>query len=661
MNKHLFEKYQGLKPIYRCGIALLLGLFILGIIGLLVRNQFIDSFVQRKLSALSKQYHAEIKVDKVSFSGLTGVQLKNLTIRQKDRQPLVTLGEIRINVRLWPLLRGRLGVKSVSVRDFQFSAIRDSLHWNYAFLFRKDTLRRDSTPTTSGLARRVFKITEALFLKLPSSADFRNCIFSVSDSAYTAELKIPELLVKNGNFESVVFTRDSLKTDSLRIKGTINPDDRQLDILFCKNQMKPFKFPWLEHRYGLDFEFDTIRFAFDRNELDADTFVTQGLMSAAGVQLKHWRIADSTVVLERGSLNFKIKLDDKSLELDSASTVSYNQIAFNPWVRYQFKGAKQIGIKIHKNEFDSQAFFASLPSALFRSLDGIKTSGKLSFNLDFFVDLTKVDSLVFDAGMRRHNFKIISFGRANLSKPNGPFEYTAYNNEGPVRTFTMGEGFGSYTRLSEISPYLQNAVLTSEDPGFFSHRGFIMDALRESFITNIKEKRFARGGSTISMQFVKNVFLTRHKNIARKFEEILVTWLIENTGIVPKERVFEIYLNAIEWGNNIYGVREAAQFYFAKSPAKLNLPESMFLAYMIPHPRWYKSSFNTNQSLRPGLIGYFNLVAGKMISRGLATEGDSIGMVSKFKLSGPALQGLLKQTIDSIPEASTDDAGALLN
>jgi len=103
-------------------------------------------------------------------------------------------------------------------------------------------------------------------------------------------------------------------------------------------------------------------------------------------------------------------------------------------------------------------------------------------------------------------------------------------------------------------------------------------------ILNIKERRFARGGSTITMQLVKNVFLNRNKTIARKMEEILLVWLIENQQLCSKERMFEVYLNIIELGPHIYGANEAAHFYFNKDASKLTLPESIFIASIIPRP-----------------------------------------------------------------------------
>src|SRR6476620_7713093 len=116
---------------------------------------------------------------------------------------------------------------------------------------------------------------------------------------------------------------------------------------------------------------------------------------------------------------------------------------------------------------------------------------------------------------------------------------------------------------------------TSEDPSFMSHRGFITAAFKESITKNIKTKKFTRGASTISMQLIKNVFLTREKTLSRKLEEILLVYVLENNRISSKDRMLEVYFNIIEWGPNVYGIGEAAQFYFQKKPSDLTLNECL--------------------------------------------------------------------------------------
>src|SRR5690606_5829759 len=114
-----------------------------------------------------------------------------------------------------------------------------------------------------------------------------------------------------------------------------------------------------------------------------------------------------------------------------------------------------------------------------------------------------------------------------------PYEYGK-----PMRNITIGPSNSDYTPLNEISPNLRNAVLTAEDPSFYRHKGFVEKAFTLSIATNLKEKAFKRGGSTISMQLVKNVFLSRNKTVSRKVEEILIVWLIENNNVTSKNRMF---------------------------------------------------------------------------------------------------------------------------
>jgi len=165
--------------------------------------------------------------------------------------------------------------------------------------------------------------------------------------------------------------------------------------------------------------------------------------------------------------------------------------------------------------------------------------------------------------------------------------------------------------------------MTSEDPSFYTHKGFVEESIRQSIITNFKAKSFKRGGSTISMQLVKNIYLNRQKNIARKIEEILIVWLIENQKLSTKSRMYEVYLNIIEWGRNVYGIGEAARYYFSKSPAELTLGESIYLAHIVPKPKSSLYSWQADGSLKPYLTGYYNLIGNLMARRGYTTNDSS--------------------------------------
>jgi hypothetical protein len=166
--------------------------------------------------------------------------------------------------------------------------------------------------------------------------------------------------------------------------------------------------------------------------------------------------------------------------------------------------------------------------------------------------------------------------------------------------------------------------LTSEDPSFFTHKGFVQESIRKSFAVNFKEKKFVRGGSTISMQLVKNIFLSRQKTLARKAEEILIVWLIENNRLTSKNRMLEVYFNIIEMGQNVYGIGEATRHYFGKSPSELNIGEGIFLANIVPRPKIALFKFRGDGGLKDYMYNYFQYIGNIMARRGL-TPSDTSG------------------------------------
>lgn len=295
----------------------------------------------------------------------------------------------------------------------------------------------------------------------------------------------------------------------------------------------------------------------------------------------------------------------------------------------------------------ANSFFNSLPHGLFNTLEGIKVNGNVEYNLNFDVNLNNPDSLIFESELKKSDFKIIEFGTENFNSLNGAFTYTAREKDRIMRVFVVGPENPMYTPLASISPLLVNCVLTAEDGTFYFHKGFNEEAFRQSIATNIKEKRFARGGSTISMQLVKNVFLNRNKTISRKVEEALIVWLIENNRLVSKERILEVYLNIIEWGPGVYGIGEAARFYFSKTPAELSLEESIFLSSIIPRPKYFKYSFNNDGTVKDYLKNYFLLVAGRLQKKEIITQLELDMLQFQVQLNGPA-RDLVVPT-DSIP------------
>lgn len=139
-----------------------------------------------------------------------------------------------------------------------------------------------------------------------------------------------------------------------------------------------------------------------------------------------------------------------------------------------------------------------------------------------------------------------------------------------------------WTLLGEIAPSMVGAVLTTEDAGFFRHRGFLGSQFKTALQRNLRDRRFRLGASTITMQLAKNLLLSHEKTLSRKLQEMVLTWLLERT--YSKQRLMELYLNVVEFGPQIYGVTAAAEHYFGKIPKELTSLESAWLALLLPSP-----------------------------------------------------------------------------
>jgi monofunctional biosynthetic peptidoglycan transglycosylase len=143
----------------------------------------------------------------------------------------------------------------------------------------------------------------------------------------------------------------------------------------------------------------------------------------------------------------------------------------------------------------------------------------------------------------------------------------------------------TWVPLAHISPHLLRAVLVSEDASFYQHHGFDWDGLQEAFNRNWEKGKLQRGGSTLTQQLAKNLYLSPNKNLFRKAHEALLAWELEQA--LPKKRILELYLNVVEWGHGVYGAEAAARHHFGKSAEDLSPDEAALLAAMLPSPRRY--------------------------------------------------------------------------
>jgi len=186
-----------------------------------------------------------------------------------------------------------------------------------------------------------------------------------------------------------------------------------------------------------------------------------------------------------------------------------------------------------------------------------------------------------------------------------------------------------YVKLKSISPYMIHALIAAEDAAFYSHKGFDWHEIQESFSTNLRSGKIARGGSTLTQQLAKNVFLSQEKSYLRKVKEAYLANAIENR--FKKDFILEKYLNVVEFGPNIYGVKAASLHYFQKAPSELHPLQAAYLAFLLPNPKVYSKSARNGQ-LTPFAHRTISMILKRMSSFG--------------KLSRPAYQTALNNLND---------------
>ncbi len=621
-------------------IGIAIGMLLLCVIAgyFVFRNSILQWAFNRAVSKAANTYHLQLSANKVAFTGFDVVSVDGITLQPQGADTLLRLKHARIDVALLSLLKGDIAFDGIEADSGALTIynFNDSSNIKFAKRASADTAqvsRGEATPYND-IAKGLYK---QLNYALSTSFDVREMHISYADSGYATQIYIPSMNYDRKNLSALIINPDN--NDTLTIAGEVLQKGKRYSYTLNHTGKAVTYLAFLNRPEGPKFNFNTISGEVQVEPGNEFSLTFNG--NATNLHMYHWRLAQQDVVFDKLQGNAVINITDDKVELDSASTVTINSTPIKLFAQYQRAPQQVFTYSITMPEVVADTFFTSLPGGMFNTLKGISATGTLAYRMYLQLPLQKPDSLIFDSKMTKKDFRIVRFGKENYTRINGTFDYEAMDKDRLVRMITVGYENPSFTPIGQISPYLIGAVLQSEDPSFLQHRGFLEEAFRESIIKNYKEKRFARGGSTISMQLVKNVFLSRDKTVSRKAEEALIVYLIENTGLVSKERMLEVYLNVIEWGPNIYGIGEASRFYFNKKPSQLNLNESVFLSAIIPNPKYYKYHFTPQGDIKPHFVNYFNILTRRMVFRGRISPSDTINYVPAVELRGPALNSVL--------------------
>ncbi len=613
--------------------SVIIVLFFIGWFSL--RTYFLNTVFTKAQESFGKKGYT-LSCKEKGFEGVFGVHFLDIYLNiNHDRDsaellnyPLFTAKEISVSISIWRSIWHGPSLGNFKAVQMNVNLVDSANISNFKALLKSDKPSR-TNKKKDDLANSIFKKVKSIISKAPAWVDLEKINLHYQDSARHITVSIPQCTYVHQDIKGEIkFTTENPFLSELLFKigpniplknskgfafeGKLDRDDLtgEISIVGAKNQ-RFVEIPFIIG--GLGFK----KAHFVLNSLDQTRkgieFDAQGEIEELKADEK--RISDTLVSVKNCSGRFLAYFGKDYVELDSQSQLQINGIKTKLFARYEISANPHYALQFQIPTIPAQQFFSSLPPGLFRNTAGIKATGTLAYTFKFELEHKKPHLCVLESDMETSkDFKIIQWGMANPNKLNSTFIHDFYDKGKLVASFSVGPSNSFFTPYSEISPAVPKAVMKSEDPSFFYHRGFYTQAFRSSIAHNYRLKRFARGGSTISMQLVKNVFLGRKKTMARKIEEILLVWLIEDQRIVSKTRMLEVYLNIIEWGPGIFGIGEAADFYFDKHPSQINLGEATFLASIIPSPKNAGWAIDSSGTVKDR-FGHFRLLKNRLLAQ----------------------------------------------
>lgn len=303
-----------------------------------------------------------------------------------------------------------------------------------------------------------------------------------------------------------------------------------------------------------------------------------------------------------------------------------------------------------------QTLLDSAPRGLLDRVEQVKMQGTLSLDVGVNFDTRKPSDMKVRWDLK--NACRITEVPAVLSPERFSLAW-AHEVLGPGNTplvHETGPGTPTWTSSEMMSPHLESAVLVCEDGRFFRHDGFDPRAIEASIQLNVRAGQFVRGASTISMQLAKNLYLTREKQLSRKLQEAVLTMLLEQE--LSKKQLLELYFNIVELGPGVYGIRQAAQHYFATTPDQLTLSQAFFLVSILPSPT--RQFFDAEGRLNPGRAAYVRQLLKIAHERKRITDTElEVGLAEELRFGSSAT---LPEEDDGTPlfpapDIQLDDAG----
>jgi hypothetical protein len=246
-------------------------------------------------------------------------------------------------------------------------------------------------------------------------------------------------------------------------------------------------------------------------------------------------------------------------------------------------GLQVVNLRFVVPPITCQRFLDAIPTEMAPYMKGYRMKGTFFADIHVGIDWADLDATMLDGKIGINQCKVLDEPADSPKRLLEPFEHFVEFEQGEWMSFVVGPENPDFVPIEDISPYLIKSIMSTEDSMFYRHKGFITSEFRTALVSDLKARAFRHGASSITMQMVKNVLLYREKTLARKLQELFLTWHVEH--VLTKDRILEIYFNVIEYGPALYGIGPAAMHYFGKRPKDLNPVEAAFFSSILPSPK----------------------------------------------------------------------------
>jgi len=315
----------------------------------------------------------------------------------------------------------------------------------------------------------------------------------------------------------------------------------------------------------------------------------KGRIDLTDFGFQSWRISHTPVSGLSASVDLEAMYDnqDHHLQVDlTAINIGETSLEGAASLTAPPDGQREIALRLTMPRQDCGALARDIPPDLLPRLQGLRLQGTMAFDAQFSLDLDVPRSLRLRVDGDMEDCEATSLGRhihlSNLTNP-GFVHHPVEPKAGKRLDIAVGPGTDQWVPLDQLPRFVTSAAVVTEDRAYYFHKGVRWDLVGRAMRMNLEYGRFVYGGSTITQQLVKNLYLTREKTLSRKLEELVISWQLERK--LTKEEILLMYVNVVEFGPDIYGVRKASHHYFGKPPADLSPSEAAFIMGLKPYPK----------------------------------------------------------------------------